>query len=182
MDARTGGGNPQGDYNSDQDGGREKHGRRALEHLRTITLLFDQAFQVPGTRWRFGLDALIGLVPGLGDIAGALVAMFALRVARKLNAPSVVQMHMLSNVALDALVGIVPILGDIFDFAFKAQTRNLALLDAWVASPERTARRSRRGLLLIPLAIIIVFATVTALGIWMLYLLFHWLGAAAAGA
>jgi flagellar basal body-associated protein FliL len=56
------------------------------------------------------------------------------------------------------------------------------LLDAWVASPERTARRSRRGLLLIPLAIIIVFATVTALGIWMLYLLFHWLGAAAAGA
>jgi uncharacterized membrane protein len=168
VDARSGGGGP--------DGGREQRGRRALEHLRAITLLFDQAFRLPGTRLRFGLDALIGLVPGLGDIAGALVAMFAMRVARKLNAPPVVQLHLLSNIALDALIGIVPILGDVFDFAFKAQTRNLALLDAWVASPERTARRSRRGLLLMPIAIIVVFATVTALGVWMLYLLLHWLG------
>lgn len=139
-------------------------------------MLFDQAFKVPGTRWRFGLDALIGLVPGLGDIAGALIAAYAMRVARKLNAPAVVQMHLLSNIALDAVIGIVPILGDLFDFAFKAQTRNLALLDAWVASPERTARRSRRGLLLIPIAIITVFATITALAIWMLVILFHWLG------
>ncbi len=176
MDARTGGGGPLGGPQGDKRGDREQRGRRALEQLRTITLLFDQAFQLPGTRWRFGLDALIGLVPGLGDIAGALIAMFAMRVARKLNAPSVVQMHMLSNIALDALIGIVPILGDIFDFAFKAQTRNLALLDAWVASPEHTARRSRRGLLLIPIAILIVFATITALGIWMLVILFHWLG------
>jgi hypothetical protein len=168
VDTRTAGGGP--------DGGREQRARRALEHLRTITLLFDQAFQVPGTRWRFGLDALIGLVPGLGDVAGAMVAIYAMRVARKLNAPSVVQMHLLSNIALDALVGIVPILGDIFDFAFKAQTRNLALLDAWVASPDRQARRSRRGLLLIPIAILVVFATITALGIWMLGILFHWLG------
>src|SRR6187397_457518 len=162
MDARTGGGGP--------DGGRDQRGRRALEQLRAVTRLFDQAFQVPGTRWRFGLDAVIGLVPGLGDIAGALVAMYAMNVARKLNAPSAVRLHMLSNIALDALVGIVPILGDVFDFAFKAQTRNLKLLDAWVASPERTARRSRRGLLLIPVAIMVVFATVTALGVWMLYL------------
>ena len=170
MDARTGGG---------PDEGRQR-GLHSLEQLRTITLLFDQAFKVPGTRFRFGLDALIGLVPGLGDVAGALVAMFAMRVARKLNAPAVVQLHLLSNIALDGLIGIVPIIGDIFDFAFKAQTRNLALLDAWVASPARTARRSRRGLLLIPIAIITVFATITALGLWMLYLLFHWLGGLAA--
>ena len=168
MDTRTGGSGP--------DGGREQRGRRSLEQLRTITMLFDQAFRVPGTRWRFGLDALIGLVPGLGDIAGALVAMYAMNVARKLNTPPVVRLHMLSNIALDALVGIVPLVGDLFDFAFKAQTRNLALLDAWVASPDRTARRSRRGILLIPIAIVVVFATVTALGVWMLYLLIHWLG------
>jgi hypothetical protein len=82
---------------------------------------------------------------------------------------------MLMNIALDALIGMVPILGDIFDFAFQAQTRNLALLDAWVGSPQRTARRSRRGILIIPVAIILVFATLTALGIWMLIILFHWL-------
>ena len=96
---------------------------------------------------------LFGLVPGLGDIAGALVAVYALRVARQLNAPAAIQLHMLSNIALDALVGMVPIVGDLFDFAFKAQTRNLALLEAHVAMPAKAARRSRRGLLLMALAI-----------------------------
>jgi hypothetical protein len=145
-----------------------------------LVRLFDQAFVVPGTKWRFGLDALFGLVPGLGDIAGALVAVYALRVARNLNAPPVIQLHLLTNIALDAVIGMVPVLGDLFDFAFKAQTRNLALLDAWTATPHKASRRSRRGLLLIPIAIIVVFATLTALGVWMLYLLFHWLAGAAA--
>jgi len=156
-------------------GDRDDRGRRSLQHLRVITQLFDQAFAIPGTKWRFGLDALFGLVPGLGDIAGALVAVQAMRVARQLNAPVVIQLHMLSNIALDALIGMVPIAGDLFDFAFKAQTRNLALLDAHVAAPSKAARRSRRGLVLIAMATIVVFATLTALGLWMLYLLFHWL-------
>ena len=177
MDARTGGGGPPGGTN----GGREQRGRRALEQLRIITKLFDQAFAVPGTKWRFGLDALFGLVPGLGDIAGGIVAVYALRVARNLNAPPAIQLHMLSNIALDALVGMVPILGDLFDFAFKAQTRNLALLDAFVATPHKAARRSRRNLLLMPIAIIVVFATLTALGVWMLVILFHWLGSLLTG-
>ena len=109
--------------------GDEERGRRALNRLRTIAQLFDQAFAIPGTKWRFGLDALFGLVPGLGDIAGALVAVYAMQVARQLNAPTAVRLHMLSNIALDALIGMVPIAGDLFDFAFKAQTRNLALLE-----------------------------------------------------
>jgi hypothetical protein len=157
------------------DDGSEKQGRRGLERLRLVTQLFDQAFAIPGTKWRFGLDALFGLVPGLGDIAGGLVAVYALRVARNLRAPAEIQLHMLTNIALDSLVGMIPLLGDLFDFAFKAQTRNLALLDRWMATPDRQMRRSRRGLLLIPIAIVVVFATLTALGIWMLAILFHWL-------
>ena len=167
MDARANRGGP-GD-------GRDARGRHALERLRMIARLFDQAFAIPGTKWRFGLDALFGLVPGLGDIAGALVAVYALRVARTLGAPQVIQLHMLSNIALDAVIGTVPVLGDLFDFAFKAQTRNLALLDAYLATPHKTTRRSRRGLLLLPVAIVVVFATLTALAIWMLFILFHWL-------
>src|SRR6185503_17961706 len=97
-----------------KDGEREARGRRELERLRTIARLFDQAFAIPGTKWRFGLDALFGLVPGLGDIAGALVAVLALSVARQLNAPTAVQLHMLGNIALDAVVGMVPIAGDLF--------------------------------------------------------------------
>jgi hypothetical protein len=159
---------------------RGSRGRRDLERLRLVAQLFDQAFGIPGTKWRFGLDALFGLVPGLGDIAGALVGVYALRVARNLRAPPEIQLHMLTNIALDALIGMIPLLGDLFDFAFQAQTRNLALLDRWVGSPGRTARRSRRGLILIPVAIVVVFATLTGLGIWMLFILFHWLWGLAA--
>jgi hypothetical protein len=167
MDARVNRGGP--------DDGNDERGRRALAQLRAVAKLFDQAFGIPGTKWRFGLDALFGLVPGLGDIAGAVVAVFALHVARRLRAPQVIQLHMLGNIALDALIGMIPIAGDLFDFAFKAQTRNLALLDDYLATPHKTARRSRRGLILLPLAIVTLFAALTVLGVWMLYLLVSWL-------
>ncbi len=93
---------------------RAARGQRELERLRAIARLFDQAFAVPGTRWRFGIDALFGLVPGLGDIVGALVGVYAMHVARTLRAPASVHLHMLGNIALDALIGTVPVLGDHF--------------------------------------------------------------------
>jgi hypothetical protein len=153
----------------------ELRGRQGLHRLRAVTHLFDQAFRVPGTKWRFGLDALFGLIPGLGDVTGAIVAVYALHVARQLRAPGVVQAQMLTNIALDALVGTIPLLGDLFDFAFKAQSRNLALLDDWVGTPHAAVRRSERGVLLIPIAIIVVFATLTILGVWMLFIFFNWI-------
>jgi hypothetical protein len=165
----------------DGSGPEEMRGRRGLERLRGITQLFDQAFRVPGTQWRFGLDAMFGLIPGLGDVAGAIVAIYALRVARQLRAPGVVQMHMLSNIAIDALVGTVPLLGDLFDFVYKAQTRNLKLLDDWIGTPHATVKRSKRGLLLIPIAILVVFATLTVLGVWMMVIFFSWLAGVLSG-
>lgn len=153
---------------------RERRGRLGLEKLRKVTLVMDQAFGIPGTKWRFGLDALFGLVPGLGDIAGGVIAVYALHVARQLRAPAVIQLHMLTNIALDALIGTIPIIGDIFDFVYKAQTRNLAMLDDWLQTPHVTRRRSRRGLIFIPLAIVFVFATLTILGVWLLFILVHW--------
>ena len=157
------------------DGEREARGRRNLERLRTIARLFDQAFGIPGTSWRFGIDALFGLVPGLGDVGGAVVAVYALQVARSLRAPAVIQLHMLGNVAIDALVGTIPLLGDLFDIAFKAQTRNLKLLEEWINTPHETQRRSRRGMILLPLTILLVFISLTITGIWVLYLFVRWL-------
>jgi hypothetical protein len=154
------------------DGGRAG---RELERLRAIARLFDQAFALPGSRFRFGIDALFGLVPGLGDLVGAVVAAYALHVARTLRAPASIQFHMLANIAVDALVGTVPLVGDLFDFVFKAQTRNVILLESWLASPGATERRSRRGLVLIPLAVLTMFIALTIAGLWMLYLFFHWL-------
>jgi hypothetical protein len=155
------------------DGGLEGRGQPGLARLRALTRLMDQAFGVPGTKWRFGLDALFGLVPGLGDVAGGIIAVYALHVARQLGAPGVIQLHMLTNIAIDASIGTIPIVGDLFDFVFKAQTRNLALLDDWLKTPHTVTKRSRRGLLLVPLAIVLVFATLTILGVWLLFILLH---------
>jgi Domain of unknown function (DUF4112) len=157
------------------DGERAARGQRGLERLRVTARLFDQAFAVPGTKWRFGVDALFGLVPGLGDLAGAVVAVYALHVARIFRAPASVQLHMLGNITVDALVGTIPVIGDLFDFFFKAQTRNLALLEQWLDTPHQTARRSRRGLFLLSVTILLAFATLTILGVWMLWLFFSWL-------
>jgi hypothetical protein len=155
------------------DAERERRARLGLDRLRSLTRLMDQAFGVPGTKWRFGLDALFGLVPGLGDVAGGVIAVYALHVARQLRAPGVIQLHMLTNIAIDASVGTIPIIGDLFDFVFKAQTRNLALLDEWLQTPHATTKRSKRGLILVPVAIVVVFATLTILGVWLLFILLH---------
>jgi hypothetical protein len=146
-----------------------------MERLRAIARLFDQAFPIPGTKLRFGIDALFGLVPGIGDIAGAVVAAYALRVARILGAPAAIQVHMLGNIVIDALIGTVPLIGDLFDFVFKAQTRNLALLEAWTGSPEATARRSRRSLVLMSIVIVAAFAALTVACVWLVAQLFRWL-------
>ena len=155
--------------------GLERRGQQGLVRLRALTRLMDQAFGIPGTKWRFGLDALFGLVPGLGDIVGGVIAVYAVHVARQLRAPGVIQLHMLSNIAIDATVGTIPVIGDLFDFVFKAQTRNLALLDDWLQTPHEVTKRSKRGMLLVPIAIVLVFATLTILGVWLLFILLHWL-------
>ena len=83
---------------------------------------------MPGTRWRFGLDGLAGLVPGVGDSLTALVGLYMLLEARRAGAPGGLLARMLGNVAVDWAVGSVPVLGDLFDFAFKAHRRNADLL------------------------------------------------------
>lgn len=113
-----------------------------LAHVAILAHLLDRAFVVPGTRWRFGLDAIIGLVPGLGDMAASLVGAYSIWIARQLGAPASIQLRMLMNLTIDSVVGIVPLAGDLFDFAFKAHSRNHALLEQWLATPHRTHRSS----------------------------------------
>lgn len=111
---------------------------RRLAGLRRIADLLDNAFLVPGTSYRVGLDPIVGVLPVLGDLISPLFAIGVLLQARELGVPKVVQTRMVFNVAIDALVGAVPVLGDLFDFAWKANDMNLALL-------EVHAREERRG-------------------------------------
>jgi hypothetical protein len=111
-----------------------------LRHLRTFSViakLLDAQFRVPLTRWRFGLDGILGLVPGAGDIATALVGAYGLVVAWKLGAPASIHLRMVLNLLLDAGVGSIPIAGDLFDFAFKANIRNERLLMQWLEARAR---------------------------------------------
>lgn len=113
-----------------------------LARLAQFTYLLDQAFRVPGTRWRFGLEAVLGLVPGLGDTLGALFGAYTVLVARELGAPASLQLRMLVNLAIDAAAGAIPVAGDLFDAAFKAHVRNQRLLQDWLDAPHATRRSS----------------------------------------
>jgi hypothetical protein len=99
-----------------------------LARLDALSRLFDTAFIVPGTNFRFGLDALIGLVPGIGDAITTAISLYIVNEARALGAPRLLIARMVANVALDGVVGAIPLVGDAFDVAFRANRRNMALL------------------------------------------------------
>jgi uncharacterized protein DUF4112 len=113
---------------------------RTLAALRKWSVLLDSAFRVPGTNLTFGLDPIIGLIPGLGDLTSPLFAAVLLLHAVRMRIPRVVQVRMLINAAIDLLIGLIPVLGDLFDFGWKANVRNLALLERH-AHPESKATR-----------------------------------------
>src|SRR5687768_6212939 len=109
-----------------------------LATLRSLACVMDSAVRIPGTPIRFGADALIGLVPGLGDVAGAAVSGFLILSAGRLGAPASVLLLMVLNVGLDMLVGAVPLVGDLLDVGLKANQRNLALLERALEDPRGT--------------------------------------------
>ena len=112
---------------------------RRLEALRQIARLLDSAFLVPGTGYRIGLDPILGLIPGLGDLASPLFSMAVLWQARDVGVPKVVQLRMIFNVAIDTIVGVIPLAGDLFDFVWKSNDKNLALLDRYAYEEHRAS-------------------------------------------
>jgi hypothetical protein len=100
-----------------------------LELFRRVARLLDSAAVVPGTSFRFGLDPVLGLIPGLGDLVSPVFTLAILWQARDLGVPRLVQLRMIFNVAIDAFTGLVPVIGDLFDFAWKANDLNMALLE-----------------------------------------------------
>jgi hypothetical protein len=108
-----------------------------LRRLDRLTRLLDEEFAIPGTRWRAGLDSLIGLIPGVGDVVTGGIAVYLFLQARRLRLPRHVQARMLANIGLDTLLGSIPVVGDVFDLAFKANRRNLDLLRRHLAHRRR---------------------------------------------
>ena len=138
---------------------------RQLERLRALTRLLDSAIQIPGTRYRIGLDALVGVVPGIGDVIGAVFSAYIVYQSARLGVSTATLVKMMGNVALDTIVGEVPLLGDVFDAGWKANTRNLALLEGHFDQPAATGRGSRRTLWLVGGGLVLLVIGVIALAI-----------------
>ena len=127
--------------------------RAALERLDWLANLMDSAVVIPGTRITVGLDALIGLAPGIGDTVTTLISLWMVKEAHALGAPRHLIARMIGNVALDGLVGAVPLLGDAFDVMFRANKRNMKMLREhfekegvmWQTATSQSSAASPRG-------------------------------------
>lgn len=140
---------------------------RDLERLRRLADLLDNRFRIPGTNIRFGLDGIIGLVPGIGDLAGLAVSGFLMFIMARRGAGPLIMVRMAWNSVIDALVGEIPILGDLFDFRFKANRRNVDMLLKYY---ENNDPKPRAGFSLLLLALFMI--TLLGLAIWGILRLF----------
>jgi hypothetical protein len=136
--------------------------------LSRIAWLLDSSIPLPGVRFRIGLDAILGLVPGLGDLFGVLLSSYIVREAARLGAPPSVLLHMAWNVAVEGVVGVVPFLGDVFDAAWKANQRNVALLEKHLDDPRGAAKSSRLFVALLMTALFVFFVLVGAAGFFVI--------------
>ena len=138
----------------------------------------DAGIRIPGTSLRFGVDPILGLIPGVGDAAGAALAVWILVEAARMGASRATVLRIAGNVALDAGLGAVPFVGDIFDFAWKANLRNVALLERHLATPDRAAREDRLFNVLVLGSVAAMASGLLVLGV----LLTRWAFRALAGA
>jgi hypothetical protein len=140
--------------------------------LHGIEILLDEAFRIPGTGIRFGLDGIIGLVPGLGDVLAGLLSLIIPLAAWIRGVPYVTLARMAANLGIGVLVGSIPLFGDIFDIAWKANRRNYRLLCLHLGEPRRHTRKDWAFLLLLAAILGLVFAIPLALVVWLVV----WLG------
>lgn len=142
-----------------------------LARVRMLARALDSAAGIPGTKLRVGLDPLLGLIPGAGDLVGAALSGYIVLTGVQLGAPRAVVMRMIANVAIDTLVGTVPVLGDLFDAGWKSNVRNVALIERHVAEPGA----SRTSSVLLVAGVALVLLLLAAGGLAVTVLAIRWL-------
>ena len=107
-----------------------------LQRLRKLAYLLDNSIRIPGTKRRVGLDAIIGLIPGIGDTIGGAISAYIVYEANRLGVPRRTLLRMIFNIGVETAIGAIPLIGDVFDATWKANARNMALLDKHLGSLE----------------------------------------------
>jgi Domain of unknown function (DUF4112) len=144
---------------------------RTRELVRQLAWFMDNAFEIPGTRYRIGFDALIGLIPVIGDFIGMLIGSYIVLVAARLGVPRTVQLRMLVNLGIDMVLGSIPIVGDMLDAAWKANAMNARLLERALDDPKAAGRSSFWALLGLFTLLLVLTAGAIALMVWLVHLL-----------
>jgi uncharacterized protein DUF4112 len=147
----------------------------ACRRLNQLAWLLDSSIAIPGTGFTIGLDALIGLVPVLGDAIGVLLSGYIVAECARLGVSKSVLMRMAVNIAVEGLVGALPLVGDLFDAAWKANQKNVRLLNAYVDRPGKTAASSSLFLLFLAALFALLLAAIGAAG----FLILRWIGSLA---
>jgi hypothetical protein len=146
-------------------------GRRPDAAIRKVAWALDELFRIPGTKIRFGLDSVLGLLPAGGDLAGGVLSGWILIAAARSGAPPSVLLRMGGNVLLDMAIGTIPVLGDVFDVGWKANRRNADLLERHVDAPGPARKSSRVVLVLVLLALIVAAAG----AVYVAWRIAHWI-------
>ena len=143
---------------------RKKNGR----HLNQLAWFLDNSISLPGTQYKVGADALIGLIPGIGDGIGTLLSSYILVAAARMGVPKKILLQMSYNIAVETIIGLIPFLGDAFDMVWKANMRNVQLLDAYPENPGKTTTSSRFFLFGLIAALTFIFLLISVIGFFIL--------------
>ena len=134
---------------------------KEVERARALARVMDNAVAIPGTKFRVGVDALLGLFPGVGDVLAGVLSSYIVLTAWRRGARATVIGRMLANIGIDTVLGSIPVLGDVFDAAYKSNVKNVQLLERYVAAPRDVERRSLRMAIV---AVGVVSAIIVGLG------------------
>ena len=141
--------------------------------LARLAWLLDNSIVIPGTRFRIGLDAIVGLIPGLGDVLGVVASSYIVREAARLGAPPSLLIRMAFNVAVEGIIGLMPFVGDVFDAVWKANQRNFALLEQHLDHPRRAAKSSRLFVAVLIAGLLAFIALTTAASVAIVRLIWN---------
>ena len=133
--------------------------------VRTLARMLDSAVRIPGTGIRVGAESVFGLIPVVGDIAGAALSGYIVLASARLGAPASTIARMMLNIGIDTIVGAVPILGDLFDIGWRANTRNVALLDSHLGGSVQSQRANRWVVVAVLLALLLLAVGAVALSV-----------------
>lgn len=142
-----------------------------VARLRRLAVLLDDSIPIPGTGYRVGVESIIGLLPGAGDLAGGAFSLYILLQAARMGVPRALLVRMATNLAIDVVGGALPILGDLFDAGFKANMRNLDLLERQLHRPVASTRSSRRFAILLGILVGCCAIGAVAVLVWFVHLL-----------